>query len=168
MASLRRNIAYVSQQPVLFEGTIADNIRYARPEATQAEIEEAARLAQAHDFIASLPEGYDTEVGEMGSNFSGGQRQRLSIARAVLRNAPILLLDEATSALDNESEKLVQEALDRLMQGRTTIVVAHRLSTIRNADLIAVVDKGRIVEQGSHAQLIKKGSGLYSRLHSLT
>ena len=168
VTSLRRNIAYVSQQPVLFEGTIADNIRYARPEATQAEIEEAARLAQAHDFIASLPEGYDTEVGEMGSNFSGGQRQRLSIARAVLRNAPILLLDEATSALDNESEKLVQEALDRLMQGRTTIVVAHRLSTIRNADLIAVVDKGRIVEQGNHAQLIKKGSGLYSRLHSLT
>jgi len=168
VTSLRRNIAYVSQQPVLFEGTIADNIRYARPEATQAEIEEAARLAQAHDFIASLPDGYDTEVGEMGSNFSGGQRQRLSIARAVLRNAPILLLDEATSALDNESEKLVQEALDRLMQGRTTIVVAHRLSTIRNADLIAVVDKGRIVEQGSHAQLIKKGSGLYSRLHSLT
>ena len=168
VASLRRNIAYVSQQPVLFEGTIADNIRYARSEATQAEIEEAARLAQAHDFIASLPDGYDTEVGEMGSNFSGGQRQRLSIARAVLRNAPILLLDEATSALDNESEKLVQEALDRLMQGRTTIVVAHRLSTIRNADLIAVVDKGRIVEQGNHAQLIKKGSGLYSRLHSLS
>ncbi|GIL01188.1 MAG: ABC transporter ATP-binding protein [Alphaproteobacteria bacterium] len=167
IASLRRRVSYVSQQPVLFEGTVADNIRYGRPEATQAEIEEAARLAQAHDFIMELPAGYDTEVGEMGANFSGGQRQRLSIARAVLRDAPILLLDEATSALDNESEKLVQQALDRLMKGRTTIVVAHRLSTIRNADRIIVIDRGRVVEEGSHATLVRKREGLYSRLYSI-
>jgi len=167
VASLRQRIAYVSQQPVLFEGTIADNIRYGRPGATQAEIEEAAKLAQAHDFIVELPAGYDTEVGEMGSNFSGGQRQRLSIARAVLRDAPILLLDEATSALDNESEKLVQRALDRLMQGRTTLVIAHRLSTIRDADRIVVIDRGRVVEEGSHATLLRKRGGLYSRLYRI-
>ncbi len=167
VASLRQSIAYVSQQPILFEGTIAENIRYARPGATQAEIEEAARQAQAHDFIMELPAGYDTEVAEMGNNFSGGQRQRLSIARAILRNAPILLLDEATSALDNESEKLVQRALDTLMHGRTTIVVAHRLSTIRDAHTILVIDRGRVVEQGDHAALIKKRTGLYSRLHRI-
>ncbi len=114
-----------------------------------------------------LPQGYDTEVAEMGNNFSGGQRQRLSIARAILRNSPILLLDEATSALDNESEKLVQRALDTLMEGRTTIVVAHRLSTIRDAETIVVIDRGRVVEQGSHATLIKKRTGLYSRLHRI-
>jgi ATP-binding cassette subfamily B protein len=167
VASLRHAISYVSQQPILFEGTIAENIRYARPDATQAEIEEAARQAQAHEFIIELPQGYETEVAEMGNNFSGGQRQRLSIARAILRNAPILLLDEATSALDNESEKLVQRALDTLMQGRTTIVVAHRLSTIRDAHTIVVINRGRVVEQGSHASLIKKQAGLYSRLHRI-
>lgn len=167
IASLRSRISYVSQQPILFEGTVAENIRYARPEATQAEIEDAAALAQAHDFIMELPAGYDTEVGEAGVNFSGGQRQRLSIARAILRDAPILLLDEATSALDNESEKLVQQALDRLMQGRTTVVVAHRLSTIRNADRIVVIDRGRVVEEGSHATLMGKDEGLYSRLHEI-
>ncbi len=167
VASLRQSIAYVSQQPILFEGSIAENIRYARPGATQAEIEDAARQAQAHDFIMELPAGYETEVAEMGNNFSGGQRQRLSIARAILRNAPILLLDEATSALDNESEKLVQRALDTLMQGRTTIVVAHRLSTIRDAHTIVVIDRGRVVEQGNHAALIKKRTGLYSRLHRI-
>lgn len=167
VSSLRQSIAYVSQQPILFEGTIAENIRYARPGATQAEIEEAARQAQAHDFIMELPAGYQTEVAEMGNNFSGGQRQRLSIARAILRNAPILLLDEATSALDNESEKLVQRALDTLMQGRTTIVVAHRLSTIRDAHTIVVIDRGHVVEQGNHAALIKKRTGLYSRLHRI-
>ncbi len=167
VASLRQSIAYVSQQPILFEGSIAENIRYARPGATQAEIEEAARQAQAHDFIMELPAGYATEVAEMGNNFSGGQRQRLSIARAILRNAPILLLDEATSALDNESEKLVQRALDTLMQGRTTIVVAHRLSTIIDAHTIVVIDRGRVVEQGNHAALIKKRTGLYSRLHRI-
>lgn len=165
--SLRSNIAYVSQQPMLFEGSIADNIRYARPDASDEEIEAAARLAQAHEFISELPQGYDTQVGEMGGNFSGGQRQRLSIARAILRDAPILLLDEATSALDNESEKLVQAALDKLMDGRTTIVIAHRLSTIRNADTIVVVDRGRIVETGDHSALIGKKGGLYSRLHKL-
>jgi ATP-binding cassette, subfamily B, bacterial MsbA len=167
VASLRHSIAYVSQQPVLFEGSIGDNIRYARPEATQEEVEEAARQAQAHDFIMELPNGYATEVAEMGNNFSGGQRQRLSIARAILRNAPILLLDEATSALDNESEKLVQGALDTLMKGRTTIVVAHRLSTIRDAHTIVVINRGKVVEQGNHAALIKHRSGLYSRLHRI-
>ncbi|MCG6859081.1 MAG: ABC transporter ATP-binding protein/permease [Salaquimonas sp.] len=167
VASLRKRISYVSQQPVLFEGSVADNIGYGRPGATRAEIIEAAKLAQAHDFIVSLPQGYDSEVGEMGSNFSGGQRQRLSIARAVLRDAPILLLDEATSALDNESEKLVQQALDRLMKGRTTIVVAHRLSTIRNADRIIVIDNGKVIEEGDHATLVDKQEGLYSRLYRL-
>lgn len=165
--SLRQMISYVSQQPILFEGTIAENLAYARPGATQAEIEQAARLAQAHEFIMETPKGYDTEVGEMGSNFSGGQRQRLSIARAILRDTPILLLDEATSALDNESEKLVQEALEGLMKGRTTIVVAHRLSTIRSADSIIVLDRGEIVEEGNHTALIRKRSGLYSRLHGI-
>ncbi len=167
VASLRQKISYVSQQPILFEGTIAENIGYARPTATQAEIEEAAKLAQAHDFIMETLDGYDTEVGEMGSNFSGGQRQRLSIARAILRDAPILLLDEATSALDNESEKLVQQALDGLMKDRTTIVIAHRLSTIRRADRIIVLDRGKIVEEGSHSVLMRKRSGLYSRLHEI-
>lgn len=167
VAGLRQSISYVSQQPILFEGTVGENIRYARPDAAQGEIEEAAKLAQAHDFIMELPKGYATEVAEMGNNFSGGQRQRLSIARAILRDAPILLLDEATSALDNESEKLVQEALDQLMLNRTTLVVAHRLSTIRNAAKIVVIDRGRVVEEGSHATLIKKRSGLYSRLHQI-
>ena len=167
VASLRRHISYVSQQPILFEGSIADNIGYGRPGASRAEIEAAAKLAQAHEFIVALPDGYDTEVGEMGANFSGGQRQRLSIARAVLRDAPILLLDEATSALDNESEKLVQQALDQLMKGRTTIVVAHRLSTIRNADRIVVIDGGRVIEEGDHATLVGKQEGLYSRLYRL-
>jgi ATP-binding cassette, subfamily B, bacterial MsbA len=166
-ASLRQKISYVSQHAVLFEGTVAENIAYGRPGATMEEIEEAARLAQAHEFITALPLGYDTPVGEMGSNFSGGQRQRLSIARAILRDAPILLLDEATSALDNESEKYVQAALERLMRDRTTLVVAHRLSTIRNADSIIVIDRGRVVEQGDHAALINNDSGLYSRLHEI-
>lgn len=167
IASLRRNIAYVSQQPILFEGTVTENIRYARPGATDEEVVAAARLAQAHDFIMAMPQGYDTAIGEMGSNLSGGQRQRVSIARAILRNAPILLLDEATSALDNESEKLVQAALDELMKGRTTLVVAHRLTTIRNADKIVVIEKGRVVEEGNHDALVDSGSGLYARLHSL-
>jgi ATP-binding cassette, subfamily B, bacterial MsbA len=165
--SLRRNISYVSQQPILFEGTVAENIGYGRPGASREEIEAAAAKAQAHQFIVDLPNGYETEVGEMGSNFSGGQRQRLSIARAILRDAPILLLDEATSALDNESEMLVQEALDLLMKGRTTIVVAHRLSTIRNADAIIVIDRGRVVETGSHTALMRRPSGLYARLHEI-
>ncbi len=142
-SSLRQHLAYVSQQPYLFEGTIRDNIRYGRPEATDAEIEDAARLANAHDFILAQPQGYDTPVGENGVTLSGGQRQRLSIARALVRNAPILLLDEATSALDTESEAAVQQALDAAMAGRTVIVIAHRLSTVVNADKIIVMQGAR-------------------------
>lgn len=167
IADLRGRIAYVSQNAVLFEGTIADNIRLGRPGASIEEVRRAAELAQAHEFISDMTLGYDSPVGELGSNLSGGQRQRISIARAILRDAPILLLDEATSALDNESEKQVQEALERLMKGRTTLVVAHRLSTIQNADMIVVVDKGRIVEQGDHEALMDTGSGLYARLQGL-
>lgn len=166
-ASLRRSIAYVSQHPYLFEGNVRENIRYGRPDATDAEIEEAARLANAEEFISRMPEGYDTLVGENGVTLSGGQRQRLSIARAIVRNAPILLLDEATSALDNESEKKVQEALASIMQGRTTIVVAHRLSTVVSADRIVVMDQGRVVEEGSHRELMARPNGLYARLHQM-
>ncbi|MEM7301320.1 MAG: ABC transporter ATP-binding protein [Pseudomonadota bacterium] len=167
ISSLREKIAYVSQQPILFEGTIRENLLYARPDATQDEIEAATNLAQAHNFISELPLGYDTPVGENGVTLSGGQRQRLSIARAVLRNAPILLLDEATSALDNESEALVQRALDDLMVGRTTIVIAHRLSTIAQADNIIVIDNGTVVDQGNHEELVKRNEGIYARFHEL-
>ncbi|MCI5077601.1 ABC transporter ATP-binding protein [Oricola sp.] len=166
-ASLRANIAYVSQQPYLFEGTIRDNIRYGRADATDAEIEEAARLANAESFILEQPGGYDTPVGENGVTLSGGQRQRLSIARAIVRNAPILLLDEATSALDNDSEKLVQDALEKVMQGRTTIVIAHRLSTVVDADKIIVMEAGRVVEEGNHASLIARPDGVYARFYAL-
>ena len=166
LASLRASIAFVSQQPVLFQGTVRDNLRYARPNATDTEIEAAARSAQAHDFITAMPKGYDTPLGEDGANLSGGQRQRLSIARAIVRNAPILVLDEATSALDNESESLVQQALDTLMRGRTTLVVAHRLSTIASADKILVIDGGRVVDEGRHGELLNK-DGVYSKLHSV-
>ena len=150
--SLRGSIAYVSQQPYLFEGTIRDNIRYGRPDATDAEVEQAATIAQADEFIRQQPQGYETPVGENGVTLSGGQRQRLSIARAIVRNAPILLLDEATSALDNESEARVQEALAEVMKGRTTIVIAHRLSTVVNADKIVVL------EQGSSSRKARTGS----------
>ena len=166
-ASLRGAIAYVSQQPYLFEGSIRDNIRYGRPDATDAETEEAARLANAEDFVLAQPQGYDTPVGENGVTLSGGQRQRLSIARAIVRNAPILLLDEATSALDNDSEKLVQDALDRVMKGRTTIVIAHRLSTVVDADKIIVMEAGRVVETGTHSSLIRKKGGIYARFYAL-
>lgn len=166
-ASLRQHIAYVSQQPYLFEGTIRDNIRYGRPEATNTEVEEAARLAYAHDFILAQPQGYDTPVGENGVTLSGGQRQRLSIARALVRNAPILLLDEATSALDTESEAAVQKALDQAMSGRTVVVIAHRLSTVINADKIIVMQDGLVFEEGTHEQLAKQQGGLYARLNSL-
>lgn len=166
-SSLRRSIAYVSQQPYLFEGTIRENIRYGRPDASDAEIEAAAAQAHADAFITGLPQGYDTLVGENGMSLSGGQRQRLSIARAIVRNAPILLLDEATSALDNESEARVQQALETVMQGRTTIVVAHRLSTVVNADHIVVLDDGRLIEEGSHAALMRNRHGVYYRFNQM-
>ncbi|ARO28196.1 lipid A transporter permease/ATP-binding protein [Rhizobium sp. NXC14] len=165
--SLRHQLAYVSQQPYLFEGTIRDNIRYGRPEATDADVEGAARLAYAHDFISAQPQGYDTPVGENGVTLSGGQRQRLSIARALVRNAPILLLDEATSALDTESEAAVQKALEEAMTGRTVVVIAHRLSTVVRADKIVVMQQGRVVEEGNHETLAKVSDGLYARLNNL-
>jgi subfamily B ATP-binding cassette protein MsbA len=163
LASLRERIALVTQEPFLFDDTIRANIAYAKPQASQAEIEAAARSAAAHDFILELPEGYDTLVGEAGARLSGGQRQRIAIARAFLKDAPILLLDEATSALDTESEAQVQAALSRLMSGRATILIAHRLSTVRGADRIYVIDKGRVVEMGDHAALMGQ-KGLYARL----
>ncbi|MFZ3005619.1 MAG: ABC transporter ATP-binding protein [Phenylobacterium sp.] len=163
IASLRAQIALVTQEPFLFDDTIRANIAYARPDASQDEIETAARAAAAHDFILSLPAGYETLVGEAGARLSGGQRQRIAIARAFLKDAPILLLDEATSALDTESEAQVQAALARLMTGRTTILIAHRLSTVRGADRIYVIDRGQVVETGNHDSLLKK-RGLYARL----
>ena len=163
LQDLRARIALVTQEPFLFDDTIAANIAYGRPGASQTEIEAAAAAAAAHDFITALPEGYLTRAGEAGLRLSGGQRQRIAIARAFLKDAPILLLDEATSALDTESEALVQSALERLMQGRATLMIAHRLSTVRNADRIHVLEAGRIVETGSHAELVRLG-GLYSRL----
>jgi subfamily B ATP-binding cassette protein MsbA len=166
LASLRSAIGVVAQDAVLFDDTIRANILFGRPEATQAEVEAAAKAAAAHDFILRLPEGYDTRVGERGSRLSGGERQRVAIARALLKDAPILLLDEATSALDSESERLIQDALAKLTTGRTSLVVAHRLSTIRAADLIVVMDAGRIAEQGSHDQLLAR-DGIYARLHRL-
>jgi subfamily B ATP-binding cassette protein MsbA len=163
LASLRDQIALVTQEPFVFDDTVGGNIAYARPGAGQAAIEAAAAAAAAHEFITALPMGYDTRVGEAGARLSGGQRQRIAIARAFLKDAPILLLDEATSALDTESEAQVQAALARLMAGRTTILIAHRLSTVRGADRIYVIDRGRIVETGDHAGLIRK-RGLYARL----
>ncbi|MBW8908190.1 MAG: ABC transporter ATP-binding protein [Mesorhizobium sp.] len=165
--SLRQSIAYVSQAPYLFEGSIRDNIRYGRLSATDAEIEQAARLAAADEFIRQQPKGYDTPVGEGGSTLSGGQRQRVSIARAIVRQAPILLLDEATSALDNEAEARVQEALTHVMEGRTTIVIAHRLSTVVNADHIIVLEEGRLVEEGTHASLMADPHSIYARFHRI-
>ena len=163
-ASLRAQIAIVQQEPLLFHRTLSENIAYARPGATRAEIERAARLANAHEFIAALPKGYETLVGERGVKLSGGERQRVAIARAFLADAPILIFDEATSSLDSESEALIQQAMERLMVGRTTIVIAHRLSTVRALDRLLVLDRGRIIEQGDHDALIRIERGIYRRL----
>jgi ATP-binding cassette subfamily B protein len=166
-ASLRRSIAVVPQDPALFHRTIAENIAYARPGATAEEIALAARRARAHDFISALPKAYDTLVGERGVKLSGGERQRVAIARAFLADAPVLVLDEATSSLDVETELKVQAATEELMAGRTTIVIAHRLSTVRRADRILVFEDGRVVEEGRHGELVALG-GAYARLHAVT
>jgi ATP-binding cassette subfamily B protein/subfamily B ATP-binding cassette protein MsbA len=166
LASLRGQVAFVLQEPFLFPLTVAENIAYGRPEASGAEVEAAARAANAHAFIERLPRGYDTRVGERGATLSGGERQRLSIARAFLKDAPILILDEPTSALDAETEGLLLEALRRLIKGRTTLIIAHRLSTIRDADRIVVVNEGVVAEAGTHEELLQRG-GLYARLHGI-
>ena len=163
LSSLRRSIAIVSQDVVLFDTTIGENIRYGVPHATDEEVEAAIEAAALTDFIRSLPDGLASRVGEGGSLLSGGQKQRISIARALLKNAPILILDEATSALDSESEAQIKAALERLMRGRTTLVIAHRLSTVDNADRIAVMSGGRIIEEGSPAELLARG-GEYANL----
>jgi ABC-type multidrug transport system fused ATPase/permease subunit len=166
LESLRRQISLVSQEPLLFSGTVAQNIRYGRLDATRDEIETAARAANAHDFIARLPLGYDTEIGEQGARLSGGERQRICVARAFLKDAPILILDEPTSSIDSKTEAVILDALDRLMVGRTTFMIAHRLSTVRHADLIVALDRGTLAEQGTHDQLIARG-GLYKQLHDV-
>ncbi|CAK7356109.1 unnamed protein product [Dovyalis caffra] len=161
---LREHIGLVQQEPTLFGTSIYDNILYGKEGASEGEVIEAAKLANAHTFISALPEGYSTKVGERGVQLSGGQKQRVAIARAVLKNPEILLLDEATSALDAESERVVLQALDRLMIKRTTVIVAHRLSTIQNADEISVIQDGKVIEQGTHSNLIKKKEGAYFKL----
>lgn len=166
LASLREQIGIVPQETVLFNGTIYDNILYGNLNATEEQVVAAAKAANAHKFITAMPEGYQSQIGERGSKLSGGQRQRIAIARAILKNPQVLILDEATSALDTESEHLVQEALDKLMVGRTSFVIAHRLSTVQRADVILVMERGRIVEQGTHEELLQKG-GLYSKLYQV-
>jgi len=166
LQSLSSNIALVDQETFLFNDTVKNNIRYGRPEASDEDVLSAAQQAYATDFIDALPQGYLTRIGDRGLRVSGGQRQRLCIARAILHNAPILILDEATSALDTESESMVQKALANLMKNRTTLVIAHRLSTIMNADRIVVMDQGRIIEEGTHQELLAK-SGMYRKLYDM-
>jgi ATP-binding cassette subfamily B protein len=165
--NLREKISFVPQEPVLFHRTLMENIRYGRRNATDEEVFEAAHMAHCDDFIDKLPNGYETFVGERGVKLSGGERQRVAIARAILKNSPILILDEATSSLDSHSESLIQDALHKLVQGKTTIVIAHRLSTIREMDRIIVVEKGKIIEDGTHEKLIKQEKGLYKKLWDL-
>jgi subfamily B ATP-binding cassette protein MsbA len=167
LASLRAQVGIVTQDTVLFDDTIAANIAYGARDASREQIEAAARAANAHDFIMAQPGKYDTRIGERGQRLSGGQKQRLAIARALLKNPPILILDEATSALDPESERLVQEALQNLMRDRTSFVIAHRLSTVRRADAIIVLDRGRIAEIGRHEELLARSGGAYAKLYSL-
>jgi subfamily B ATP-binding cassette protein MsbA len=166
LPSLRALMGIVTQETILFNDTVYNNIAYGSPSATREDVERAARAANAHDFIRQMPRGYETVVGDRGAQLSGGQRQRLAIARAILRDPRILIFDEATSALDSESERLVQDAMDRLLAGRTTLVIAHRLSTIRHADRILVLDRGRVAEQGTHAELMER-RGVYHRLYQL-
>jgi ABC-type multidrug transport system fused ATPase/permease subunit len=166
LKSLRRHIGIVSQEPLLFQDTIQANIAYGRPDATDEEIIAAAQAAQAHDFIMSFPDGYDTEVGVRGTTLSGGQRQRVAIARAILLNPRILILDDSTSSVDMKTEYLIQQALTRLMAGRTTFVIAQRLSTVKRADQVIVMDHGRIIERGSHEELLTQ-NGLYSRIYAV-
>jgi len=161
--SLAATVGVVSQETYLFHASVRENLRFARPDATDEEIEAAAATARIHELIASLPLGYDTIVGERGYRFSGGEKQRMAIARTILRNPPVLLLDEATSSLDTQTERAVQQALDALAEGRTTITIAHRLSTVRDAEQIVVLDHGQVVEQGTHEELIERG-GAYAAL----